>query len=70
MRASQPVDGLFVHVYQWLVKGILHTTSTTNNTMCDGDHSKTKENSKLIATEKQFPLTFYEKGQCFANSMQ
>lgn len=59
MRASQPVDGMFMHVYQWLVKGVLHTTSTT--TMCDSDHSKTT--SRLTATEK-FPLAFYEKGQC------
>lgn len=69
MRASQPVDGMFMHVYQWLVKGVLHTTSTT--TMCDSDHSKTT--SRLTDTEN-FLWLFMKKDnvlqiQCNDNIM-
>lgn len=58
VRASQPVGGMFVHVYQWLVKGILHISSTTNNTMCDSDHSKTRKPQGWLPQKSSFLWLF------------
>lgn len=63
-RSSLPVDRVFVHVYQWLVKEIRHTTSTTNNTVCVMTTQR-QENLNADCHKKRFPLAFYEKGQCF-----
>lgn len=70
MRASLPVDGVFVHVYQWLVKGTLHTTSTTNNTMCVTTTQR-QENLNADCHRKAVSSGFLlKKDNVFAISMQ